>query len=92
VERKFILLIENDNKKGRFCYRGLGTADQIRGDINKLTNKGVAPKDMSVVPVIGSRVSVKNILIAALGISLTCWIIYENLYKRTRKKRKHSST
>lgn len=90
MERKYILLIEDENQ---VCYRGEGTADQIKKDITKLIAKKVNPGNLSVIPVVGSRTNYGLTLVATLGISLISWIAYESLYKRVRKRQgKHSNS
>ncbi len=81
-----MLLIENENI-GSFCYKGTGTVNQIKGDIEKLVMRGIEPTNLEVIPVIGKRTNPILFGVSILGIGLITWKIYENIHKRIRKRR-----
>ena len=93
MERKYILLINNE-QIGTVCWKGEGTVDQIKGDIEELVGKkGIEPEMLEVIPVIGSRINLWKVS-AVLGLSLAVGVVvYENLRKRARKGRgEHSDS
>ena len=92
--RRYILLI-NDEQAGTVCWKGEGTVNQVRGDIEELVGKkGIEPERLEVIPVISSRLNLWKVG-AVLGLmSLTAGVVcYENLRKRARKGRgEHSDS
>ena len=93
MERRYILLI-NDERKGSVCWKGEGTVNQVRGDIEELVGKRrIEPERLEVIPVIGSRLDLWKVG-AVLGLmGLAGVVIYENLRKRARKgRREHSDS
>ena len=93
MERKYILLI-NDEHKGTVCWKGEGTVNQVRGDIEELVGKkGIEPERLEVIPVVSSRLNLWKVG-AVLGLmSLAGVVVYENLRKRARKGRgEHSDS
>ena len=94
MKRKYILLI-NDEQAGTVCWKGEGTVGQVKGDIEELVGKeGIEPEMLEVIPVIGSRLDPWKIGAAILGLGLIGGVIvYENLRKRVRERRReHPST
>jgi hypothetical protein len=94
MKRKYMLLI-NDEQAGTVCWKGEGTVGQVKGDIEELVGKkGIEPEMLEVIPVIGSRLDPWKIGAAILGLGLIgSVIIYENLRKRVRERRReHPST
>lgn len=93
MERKFILLIDNNSEV--YCYRGEGTVNQVKDDIRELiTKKGVSPSNLEVIPVVNSRSQLSKIVltsIAVFGIGLIGFKIYEGLRKRARERRREHS-
>ena len=93
MKRKYILLI-NDKQAGTVCWKGEGTVEQVKGDIEELVGKkGIEPERLDVIPVISSRLCPWKVG-AVLGLSLAVGvIIYEGLRKRARKGRgEHSDS
>ena len=93
MERKYTLLINNE-QMGTVCWKGEGTAEQVKRDIRELTEeKGIKVSDLDVIPVIGSRGINWKLWAAVSGISLIMGLmIYENLRKRMGKGREHSDS
>ena len=83
--RKYILLI-NDNR-GSICYRGEGTVEQVKNDIEGLVKGGVKPGDLEVIPVIGSRIKSQSIILGGMLVIGLGLLWYENICKRARKGR-----
>lgn len=91
MERKYILLINNE-QRGTVCWKGEGTVEQVKGDIEELVGKkAVNPTDLEVIPVIGARTSrIFYTLLgsAVLGLGVFCYLkIHESLRKRARERR-----
>lgn len=77
-----MLLIEDENI-GSFCYKGAGTVNQVKGDIEKLVIRGIEPTNLEVIPVIGNRTNPILLGVSILGVGLIAWKI---IHKRIRKK------
>ena len=93
MERKYILLI-NDEQAGTVCWKGEGTVNQVRRDIEELVGKRrIEPERLEVIPVISSRLNLWKVG-AVLGLmSIAGLVAYENLRKRARKGRgEHSDS
>ena len=93
MKRKYILLI-NDEQAGTVCWKGEGTVGQVKGDIEELVGKkGIEPERLEVIPVISSRIDLWKIGAAILGLGLIGGIVYEDIRKRVRERRReHPST
>ncbi len=94
MERRYTLLI-NDEHKGVVCWKGEGTVDQVKKDIEELVGKkGIEPERLEVIPVIGSRLDLWKVgaVLGLIGLTVGV-IVYEGLHKRARKgRREHSDS
>ena len=83
MERKFVLLIKTEDSK--YCWKGERTQEQIKKDLNKLSDNIEA----EILPVIGKTTNyiplvASGLLLIGLGTKKKKKT-HENLYKRRKR-------